>query len=304
MAVWRRRGSPGYAGGMERRPDPMPAPIDALDPQFRAARGIVATRATGDGVEVDMADPADADAVAAIAFALRRPVTAVAADASPVAPVASVVPVRASLAGRVARGFGGTGVARWVALDAVAQLVAQGAGMAEAVARVRPGAAGAAALLDGLAAGRPAADWLPSVAGREATMLRLAAARMRFEVARGIAIRRAGLAPGLVLIAGLVLLGPWGLLPAILLPAARGALRPLSVARRTGRAVAVRILTGQGMVPVDGLTPAECDALDETPEAVMHAVDARALLAVEGAGAALGLPMLALLGVLAVVRLD
>jgi len=284
---------------MERSTDPKAELIRGVDPRFLAARGIVTARAADGGVVVGMADPDDAETVAALAFALRKPVTAVADHAPPVADV------RPSLSGRVMRGLRGTGVARWVAVDAVAQLVARGASVSDAVARVRRDAPDAAAMLDAIGAGRAPEDWATPLMGpgREAILLTLVAGRMRFEIARGIAIRRAGMAPGMVLVAGLALVGWWGLLPAIMLPAARGALRPLAVARRTGRAVTARMLTGEGVVPVDGLTAAECDRLADEPEAVMRAVDDRALLAVEGAGAALGMPMLAILALLAMVRL-
>ncbi|HEX8445933.1 MAG TPA: hypothetical protein VF649_04895 [Sphingomonas sp.] len=292
---------------MERRTDPNPDLIRGVDPRFLAARGIKGLAEENGRIVVDMTDPDDAETVAALRFALRRPVVVTAADPV-VAPVAvAVEAARPSLLGRLAQGLGDAGVARWVAVDGVAQLVVRGATVADAVARVRGDAPDA--VLDRIAAGEAPEDWAAALAvalavpGRDATMLTRVAGRMRFEAESAIAARRAWLVPALVPIIGLALVGWWGLLPAMLLPMARGAMRPLAVARRTGRAVAVREVLGEGVIPTDGLTAAERDRLMDDPDAVMHAVDARAMLAVAGVGATLGPPMLVILAILVILHL-
>lgn len=248
-----------------------PVALPDLDPRFLARHGIVPLGVEDGRLVVAMADPDDRATIAALGFAARREIVVRAgAVARPVAP---------SLFGRIGAAFGGAAVAQWVRIDTLARLVADGATPAAALARIRD--AGEAV---------PTIAWAGPVAGLDD--LTAVAAQVRAELELAVAVRSAVLAPCAVLVLAMLVIGWWGLAPAIALIGFRGMPAVLATARRTGRAMAL----GTAVDPA-GLTLAERDRVDAA------AVQDRARLMIGSAAGRVTAAMLLMLAILAVVRL-
>ncbi|MFD1950164.1 hypothetical protein ACFSGX_05215 [Sphingomonas arantia] len=278
---------------MSRLPPPTPADLGDIDPAFLRAHGIVPVAVTDGRLVVTMPDPEDQALIATLAFAARRPVVAQAAEVEVAAPVARPAP---SLAAGLFGAIGGDRSGDWLAVEMVAQLVADGVELEPAVARVRALHPERAELLDRIVAGALPAGW-DEVGGASADLPAVAAA-MRCELECGAALRQAVALVALVAIVAVVTVGMWSLalLPAVL--PMRGAVVAWSGARRDGRALAVG-------TDVASVTPAERDrvAAGGAVVPVIAAVQDRALLTIRDAGGRAAVAMLLVLAVLVVVRL-
>lgn len=256
-----------------------PVDLAGVDPRFLATHGIVPLGIDADRLVVTVAGPVAPATIAALGFAARRAIDVRASDAPP--------PPAPSLAGRIAAGFGDGAVARWVMVDMLAQLLAEGATPAAACARIAA------------AGGDPAAgiDW----AGPIATLADPAAVarQLRAELDMDHALRRAIAVPGALLVLAVLVIGGWGLLPGAALIGFRGVAPRVRAARRTGRAVAL----GTADSDPAALTIAEQDRIGRHAPAVAAALWDRARLTLSAASARVTSAMLLMLAMLAVVRL-
>ncbi|WP_188699421.1 GspE/PulE/PilB domain-containing protein [Sphingomonas prati] len=278
---------------MSRPLPPTPAELGDIDPAFLRARGIVPVAVTDGRLVVTMPDPDDEALIATLAFAARRPVVARAAVVEIATPVAGPAP---SLAAGLFGAIGGDRSGDWLAVEMVAQLVADGVGVEPAVARVRALHPERAEVLDRIATGALPVGWDP--AGGAPADLPAVAAAMRCELECSAALRQAVAMVALVAIVAVVTVGVWSLalLPAVL--PMRGAVAAWSGARRDGRALAVG-------ADVASVTPAERDRVSAGGALVpvIVAVQDRALLTIRDAGGRAAVATLLVLAVLVVVRL-
>ncbi|WP_165374880.1 hypothetical protein [Sphingomonas montana] len=292
-----------------------PGGSDDIDPAFLAAHGIVPIGVRDGRLVVAMPDPLDAGLIAQIAFAARRPVTAQplplrdgppAGAGIPTVPSAAPAP---SLAAGIFATLGGGRRTDWLAVEMMAQLVADGAARAEAVRRVAAVLPARTLLIDRIAAGALPPAWgTDRRAPTTAALLPAVAAALRGEVTCAAAVRQALAVPVLSLILAGVMVGVWGIVLALPAWPLWGAAQDAAAARRTCRALA------RGDMVVDAdigavLTPAEQDRIGRARTdgagvaAVIAAVEGRTQTAIRDAGGRAAMATLLLLAMLLLVRL-